>query len=255
MTPNNAAFARRGSSSRLRLLCAKTRMPRPSRFARDSAVTCAVAAPTPACCWQSLTRRKRRKEPRNMANAKWPTADKRTLIGKRIDRIDGPLKSTGTAKYSYDINRQGMLWAKLITSPHAKAEIVSVNLDAAAKMPGVKATWKDDSIKDIQYVGQIIGAVAAETEEIATEAAQRVKVEYKVLEHQVIDTNPELSKDKPSQREVGKVDEGFGQSDTVVTGQYGIPVIAHCCLESHGQVTDYKDGELLIWTSMEKGCK
>jgi len=190
-----------------------------------------------------------------MANAKWPTADKRTLIGKRIDRVDGPLKTTGTAKYSYDVNRQGMLWAKLITSPHAKAEIVSVNLDAAAKMPGVKATWKDDSIKEVQYVGQIIGAVAAETEEIATEAAQRVKVEYKVLEHQVIDTNPELSKDKPSQREVGKVDEGFSQSDTVVTGQYGIPVIAHCCLESHGQVTDYKDGELLIWPSTQNVSK
>jgi len=190
-----------------------------------------------------------------MANAKWPTADKRTLIGKRIDRIDGPLKSSGTAKYSSDINRQGMLWPKLITSPHAKAEIISVNLDAAAKMPGVKATWKDDSIKDVQYVGQIIGAVAAETEEIATEAAQRVKVEYKVLEHQVIDTNPELSKDKPSQKEVGKVDEGFAQSDTVVTGQYGIPVIAHCCLESHGQVTDYKDGELFVWPSTQNVSK
>src|SRR5688500_4920069 len=102
-----------------------------------------------------------------MANAKWPEANKRTLIGKRIDRTDGPVKTTGVAKYSYDINRPGMLFAKLITSPHAKAEVVSVNLDAAAKMPGVKATWKDDSVKEAQYAGQIIGAVAAETEEIA----------------------------------------------------------------------------------------
>lgn len=186
-----------------------------------------------------------------MASPNWPAADKRTLIGKRIDRIDGPLKTTGTAKYSYDINRPQMLWAKLVTSPHAKAEIVSVNLDAAAKMPGVKATWKDDSIKDVQYVGQIIGAVAAETEEIATEAARRVQVEYKVLEHQVIDTNPELSKDKPSQRDTGKVDEGFAQSDITISGQYGIPVISHCCLESHGQVTEVKDGELYIWPSTQ----
>ncbi|HZO84240.1 MAG TPA: xanthine dehydrogenase family protein molybdopterin-binding subunit [Verrucomicrobiae bacterium] len=190
-----------------------------------------------------------------MATANWPAADKRTLIGKRIDRIDGSQKTTGAAKYSYDINRPQMLWAKLITSPHAKAEIVSVNFDAAAKMPGVKATWKDDSVKEAQYVGQIIGAVAAETEEIATEAAQRVKVEYKVLEHQVVDTNPDLSKDKPSQREAGKVDEGFGQADVTITGQYGIPVIAHCCLESHGQVTEFKDGELLIWPSTQNVSK
>jgi xanthine dehydrogenase YagR molybdenum-binding subunit len=190
-----------------------------------------------------------------MATANWPAADKRTLIGKRIDRIDGPLKTTGAAKYSYDINRPQMLWAKLITSPHAKAEVVSVNLDAAAKMPGVKATWKDDSVKEVQYAGQIIGAVAAETEEIATEAAQRVKVEYKVLEHQIVDTNPDLSKDKPSQRETGKVDEGFAQADSVTTGQYGIPVIAHCCLESHGQVTEVKDGGLFVWPSTQNVSK
>jgi len=190
-----------------------------------------------------------------MASPNWPPADKRTLIGKRIDRIDGPLKTTGTAKYSYDINRPQMLWAKLVTSPHAKAEIVSVNLDAAARMPGVKATWKDDSLKDVQYVGQIIGAVAAETEEIATEAVRNVQVEYKVLEHQVLDTNPDLSKDKPSQRETGKVDEGFGQSDITHTGQYGIPVISHCCLESHGQVTEVKDGELYIWPSTQNVSK
>lgn len=186
-----------------------------------------------------------------MASPNWPAADKRALIGKRIDRIDGAVKTTGAAKYSYDIHRPGMLYAKLITSPHAKAEVVSVNFDAAAKMPGVKATWKDDSVKEAQYAGQIIGAVAAETEEIATEAAQRVKVEYKVLEHQVVDTNPELSKDKPSQRDVGKVDEGFAQADMVITGQYGCPVIAHCCLESHGQVTEVKDGELHVWPSTQ----
>ncbi|HKQ39289.1 MAG TPA: xanthine dehydrogenase family protein molybdopterin-binding subunit [Verrucomicrobiae bacterium] len=190
-----------------------------------------------------------------MASPNWPAADKRTLIGKRIDRIDGPLKTTGTAKYSYDINRPQMLWAKLVTSPHAKAEVVSVNLDAAAKMPGVKAMWKDDALKDVQYEGQIIGAVAAETEEIATEAARRVQVAYKVLDHQVVDTNPDLSKDKPSQRETGKVDEGFAQSDITISGQYGIPVISHCCLESHGQVTEVKDGELYVWPSTQNVSK
>ena len=76
-----------------------------------------------------------------MAKNQWPVADKRTLIGKRISRVDGPVKATGVAKYSFDINRPGMLWAKVITSPHPHAEVVSVDLSAAQAMPGVKVVW------------------------------------------------------------------------------------------------------------------
>ena len=67
-----------------------------------------------------------------MANVAWPAADKRTLIGKRIDRLDGPAKATGAAKYTYDINRPGLLFAKLLTSPYAHADIGGIDLRAAA---------------------------------------------------------------------------------------------------------------------------
>lgn len=187
-----------------------------------------------------------------MANVDWPSQEKRTHIGKRISRIDGPLKTTGAAKYSYDINRPNMLWAKLVTSPHAKAEWTSIDTKEAEALPGVKAVWKEDNNKSIQYVGQILAAVAAETEEIATEAARLVKVEYNVQEPQVLDNNPELSKDKPTLRSTGKIDEAFADGNTVaVSGTYGIPVITHCCLEPHGQVTEVKDGELYIWPSTQ----
>src|SRR5437667_2141644 len=78
-----------------------------------------------------------------MAKVDWPAADKRTLIGKRIDRIDGPLKATGAAKYSYDINRPGMLWARAVTSPYAHAEVTSIDTRAAEALPGVKGVWRD----------------------------------------------------------------------------------------------------------------
>ena len=77
-----------------------------------------------------------------MAKVEWPAADKRSLIGKRIDRIDGPLKATGAAKYSYDINRPGMLWAKVVTSPHPHAEITSIDTSAAEALAGVKGVWR-----------------------------------------------------------------------------------------------------------------
>ena len=74
-----------------------------------------------------------------MAEYKWPDADKRTLIGKRISRVDGPDKVSGKAKYSYDINRPGMLWGKMVRCPHAHARITAIDTSVAEKMPGVKA--------------------------------------------------------------------------------------------------------------------
>ena len=70
-----------------------------------------------------------------------------------------------------------MLWARVVTSPHPRAEVVSIDGSAAEKLPGVKAVWKDEAAigKEVQYVGQIVAAVAATTEEIATEAATSSK--------------------------------------------------------------------------------
>src|ERR1044071_7993275 len=177
-----------------------------------------------------------------MANVDWPPQEKRMHIGKRISRIDGPLKTTGAAKYSFDINRPGMLFAKLVTSPHAKAGVTKVDTSAAEALPGVKAVWKEGETKSVQYAGQIIAAVAAETEEIATEAAHLVKVDYNIQEHQVVDTDASLSKDKPTLKEAGKIQEAFSDPGSMtIEGTYGIPVITHCCLESHGQVAEVRD--------------
>ena len=69
-----------------------------------------------------------------MAKPDWPPADKRSLIGKRISRLDGPAKATGAAKYSYDVNRPGLLYAKPVWSPYARAEVVSVDTSAASTL-------------------------------------------------------------------------------------------------------------------------
>jgi len=221
-----------------------------------------------------------------MPKAEWPPAEKRKLIGKPIDRADGPAKATGAAKYSYDVNRPGMLWAKLVTSSHPLAVIDSIDTSAAEAMPGVKGVWKENiqvqsltreqaekeerteakgytfvgtgpefkvynPTSKMQYVGQIIAAVAAESEEIATEAAGRIKVRYTPLEHQVVDSDPQFSKGNPNVKEQGNVDEAFGKADVVHTGNYGIPVITHCCLEPHGQVSEIREGEMYVWPSTQ----
>jgi xanthine dehydrogenase YagR molybdenum-binding subunit len=188
-----------------------------------------------------------------MPKIDWPPENRRALLGKRFSRVDGPVKVTGAAKYSYDIQRPGMLHAKLLGSAHARAELVSLDLGAAEKMPGVKAVWKDESLigKELRYAGQVLAAVAAVTEEIATEALGRIKVEYKPLPPQVIDSDPALAKEKPTTRETGKVDDAFAKADVVSEGKYGLPVVTHCCLEAHGQVSEMREGELHIWASTQ----
>ena len=52
----------------------------------------------------------------------WPKAEDRTLIGKRITRVDAPLKVSGQAKYTYDTHRPGMLYGKIVRSPYAKIQ-------------------------------------------------------------------------------------------------------------------------------------
>ncbi len=179
-----------------------------------------------------------------MPKVDWPPAPKRIHIGRRIDRVDGPVKVAGAAKYSFDINRPGMLYAKLVVSPYAQAKVVKVDPSPAKALPGVEVVWVDEDLEQVQYAGQIVAAVAARTEEIAGEAVRLVKVEYERQPHQVVDDDVALfdsAKDRPARRDEGNVDEAFGKADKIVEGEYGIPVITHCCLEPHGQVAEVRD--------------
>lgn len=118
----------------------------------------------------------------------WPAADKRTLIGKRISRVDGPDKVSGHAKYTYDVHRPGMLYGKVVRSPHAHAKVVSIDTSAAEKMPGVKGVYIiQDKGSEIHWAGDDIVVVAAVDEPTAEDAARAIRVEYQPLPHFVDD--------------------------------------------------------------------
>src|SRR5579859_5859195 len=118
----------------------------------------------------------------------WPPAEKRSLIGKRISRVDGPEKVSGRAKYTYDVHRPGMLFGKVIRSPHAHAKVVSVDTSAAEKMPGVAAVHVIQGPgTEIQWAGDDIVVIAAVDEPTAADAARAVKIEYQPLPHFVND--------------------------------------------------------------------
>ncbi|HEV2419803.1 MAG TPA: xanthine dehydrogenase family protein molybdopterin-binding subunit [Terriglobia bacterium] len=176
----------------------------------------------------------------------WPAADDRHLIGTRISRIDGPAKSSGRAKYTLDINLPGMLFGKMVTCPYAHAKVTSVDTSAAEKMPGVRAVQVIQGPgKEIQWAGDEVVEVVADTEEQAEDAVRAVKVQYEQLPFLV--NEAVLSKAqsanraaKPSATTQGDPEKVFNDPDMVVSeGEYGIPVIVHCCLEPHGHVVQW----------------
>lgn len=186
-----------------------------------------------------------------MADYKWPEEGKRTHIGKRISRLDGPDKVSGRAKYTFDLNRPGMLFGKVLRSPHAHAKIVSIDLSGAEKLIG------KDNIKiiqgpgtEIQWAGDEILVVAAKTEGLAEDAVRAIKVTYEKLPHLVNEQNwdaiPEASRRKPSENVTGNPAKAFQEAEVILEGSYGNEVITHCCLESHGLVAEWEDDNHLL---------
>ena len=116
-----------------------------------------------------------------MPDYSWPNAENRSLIGKRISRLDSPDKVSGRAKYSYDYHPAGnpILYGKVLRSPYAKAKIVSVDTSAAEKMSGVVAVEVIQKIGGtVQWAGDEIVAVAATDEGTAEDAIRAITVKY-----------------------------------------------------------------------------
>jgi xanthine dehydrogenase YagR molybdenum-binding subunit len=201
-----------------------------------------------------------------MANS-WPK--ERRLIGTRVSRIDGSEKSTGRAKYSFDINRPGMLHAAILRSPFAHAKVKSVDTSVAEKMPGVKAVHViANAGKELFFAGDEIVGLAADTEEHVADALRAIKLDIEVLPFQVAEEDA-LKNDQKTTPPVGpmrvtdnirpqgegvtgNVEEAFKTADAVVEATYGVPTICHQCLESHGLVAEWgEDGGLTVWASTQ----
>jgi xanthine dehydrogenase YagR molybdenum-binding subunit len=192
-----------------------------------------------------------------MAEYKWPEEGKRKYIGKRISRIDGPDKVSGKAKYTYDINRPGMLFGKVLRSPHAHARIVSIDISAAEKMPGVAGIRVIQGPgTEIQWALDEIALVAAVDEPTAEDAARAIKVVYEVLPHVVnerdLEKVPAANRRPPTEQTKGDPAAAFSGAEVILEDTYGNDVITHCCLETHGLVTEWEgENNILLHQSTQ----
>lgn len=191
----------------------------------------------------------------------WPKEPK--VIGTRVPRVDGPAKASGFAKYTYDVNRPGMLHAVFLPSPHAHATVEAIDTAQATQMPGVAGIHiVANPGAELVYAGQPVLALAAQTEAQAYDALRAVKVKYKVLPHSVKEMlskqggSPKVSlKDdnvlSGRAQTTGNFEAAFAQAAAKVEGRYGMPAISHSCLETHGSVAEWEGDRLTVWCSTQ----
>lgn len=190
-----------------------------------------------------------------MPEYKWPPMAKRKIMGQRLNRLDGPVKSSGRAKYPSDLNPQGLLQGALLTSPYAHAKVRSIDTAPAKSMPGVASVRTFVKAGDeVNWAGAELALVAADTEEQARDAVRAIKIDWEVLPHVVKDEN--LAKvgtraKAAGEKVTGDPDKAFAEADVKLDSEYGIPVITHCCLEPHGQVISWKGDNLEFFPSTQ----
>ena len=181
-------------------------------------------------------------------------------IGRRVPRVNGGLIVTGRAKYTHDLSFEGMLHARILRSPHASAEIVSLDTALAESLPGVAAVLK---LKEgrVKYEGEQVAAVAAVDEPTAEEAVGLIKVVYKELPHvisaeaglaeaapRVLDT-PNVQKFNEYNR--GDIVQGFAAAEVILERTYRTSFEIHQPLETHASIAWWKDDELTVWDSTQ----
>ena len=121
-----------------------------------------------------------------------------SMVGAAAPRAEGPDKVTGRTRYAADVPCEGLLWGKVLRSPHAHARIRGIDASRARSAPGVKAVvtgreaphrFMGKQIRDmpvlcwdrVRYAGDRVAAVAAETPDAAEAALGLIEVDYEVL--------------------------------------------------------------------------
>lgn len=211
---------------------------------------------------------------------------KYNVLNTHVHNIDGVAKVTGRATYTFDVTLPGMLYGKILRSPHPHAKILNVDASQALALKGVKGVvtgkdtlgvkqgiWRryeelcDEQIlplEKVRYIGEPVAAVAAVTEEIAEEALDLIEVDYEVLPG-VYDPMEAIEKGAPEVHdgverninvtrhiEWGDVEEGFEESDYIREDWFRCSGQAHVCMETRCAVANYTpDGKLTVWTSTQ----
>ncbi len=209
--------------------------------------------------------------------------DRLTVVGKRAIMLDALEKATGRAKFTDDLTFPGMLYGKILRSPHSHARILHVDLSKALKVKGVQGAIsgkdipkkkygivpmaKDEyalAIDKVRYIGDEVAAVVATSLEAAEEALSMIKVDYEVLPA-VFDPleamkpgAPVIHDEVPDnvsariRKEFGNVEKAFIESDEIFEDDFETQAVNHAPLEPHAAIgLADPSGKVTLWSSTQ----
>jgi len=197
--------------------------------------------------------------------------DQLQVVGKPLNRIDGPLKTTGHATYAYEWHDAvpNAAYGYVVTAGIAKGRISSMELDAARRSPGVLAIVTADNAGPLQksqrnaapllggpeitHYHQALALVVAETFEQARAAAGLVRLRYATQQGaydlaaaKKAGTN--FQKTDPDAR-VGDFEKAFGNAPVTLDAMYHTPDQSHAMMEPHATLAAWEGDKLTVWTS------
>ncbi len=198
--------------------------------------------------------------------------DRQTVIGKPHPRIEGPLKTTGTAVYSYENHAvaPNAAYGYIVGAGIAKGRIASIDTAAAKAAPGVLAVITADNAgpvkasgfyvakplagPEINHYHQAVALVVAETFEQARAAAGLVRVDY-TRGTGAFDLPAARAGAKPHQRQpdvrIGDFDGAFAKAAVKVDEVYTTPDQSHMMMEPHATIARWDGDELTIWSAQQ----
>jgi xanthine dehydrogenase YagR molybdenum-binding subunit len=199
--------------------------------------------------------------------------DQLKVVGKPFDRIDGPLKTTGTAQYAYEWHDvvANPAYGYVVGSAIAKGRIRSIDEAAAKAAPGVlaivtaenagkldKGRFNTASLlggPDIQHYHQAIALVVAGTFDQARAAAQLIRVDYARTQG-AFDLSAAKDSGKPARLNSGPADTAVGDfagafaaAPVQLDETYTTPDQAHAMMEPHASIAAWNGDKLTLWTS------
>jgi CO/xanthine dehydrogenase Mo-binding subunit len=188
----------------------------------------------------------------------WPEGPL-TIVGRDAPRVDGTDRVRGQIPYTADLQLPGMLHTAVIRSPHARARVNTIDLDAARRAPGVRAVIGPDDLEQLTdepgYVGHAVAAAAADTFDDARAALAQVEVEWEVLEP-LLDPEEAVRResyvnDGADIYERGELERGLAEADVVVEAEYRTQVVLHNSLETHQAVCHWEDDGITVYISTQ----
>src|SRR4051812_49037667 len=203
--------------------------------------------------------------------------DQLKVVGKPVDRIDGALKTTGTARYAYERHDvvPNAAYGYIVGSAIAKGRIASIDVSAAKAAPGVLAIVTAENAgkldkgnfntakllggPEIDHYHQAIAVVVASTFEQARAAAELVRVDYTPTEGRfdlraataTAVTPTKIAGGGTADSAVGDFHAAFATAPVQFDATYTTPDQSHAMMEPHASIAEWRGDKLTVWTSSQ----